>query len=61
MSKSMENNNSFENKSLRELETEKILAGAKQNKETLKKDISQGIINKLNSAEGYTVRNNDEL
>ena len=51
----------IENKSLRELEKEKTLAETKQNKEILKEDISQGIINKLNSKEWYIVKQNDIL
>jgi hypothetical protein len=56
-----ESNNSFETKSLRELEIEKINAETKQNKEKLKNSISQSIINKLLSEEWYTVRSNDIL
>jgi len=56
-----ESNNSFETKSLRELEIEKINAETKHNKEKLKNSISQSIINKLLSEEWYTVRSNDIL
>ena len=56
-----ESNNNFENKSLRQLETEKFFAETKQNKDILKENISQTIINNLTSKEGYIVRNNDEL
>ncbi len=58
---SLENSNHFENKSLRQLESEKISAETKQNVQELKEDISKWIINKLNSTEGYIVRNNDIL
>jgi uncharacterized membrane-anchored protein YitT (DUF2179 family) len=57
----IESNNNFENKSLRHLEAEKAIAESKENRESLKENISQGIINKLTSKDGYTVRSKDIL
>ncbi len=58
---SYEANNNFDKKSLKKLEQELILQNTKKQKELLKNNISQKLINELTSSSWYKVYHNDIL